>query len=108
MDDCMREMGVGDLTVPKRVKRAAAVFYDRAGEDRDALGVPAAHGQTADPLTAVVARTLLNSETPDTFSTAQAAYIRASHDALARPAMMTLPPAGSHTPLILPQPERVL
>jgi cytochrome b pre-mRNA-processing protein 3 len=30
MDDCMREMGVGDLTIPKKVKRAAATFYDRA------------------------------------------------------------------------------
>lgn len=30
MDDCMREMGVGDLSVPKKVKRAAAAFYERA------------------------------------------------------------------------------
>lgn len=37
MDDCMREMGVGDLTVPKKVKRAAAGFYERAGAYRDAL-----------------------------------------------------------------------
>ncbi|PPC85319.1 MAG: ubiquinol-cytochrome C chaperone [Hyphomicrobium sp.] len=37
MDDCMREMGVGDLTVPKKVKRAAAGFYERAGAYRNAL-----------------------------------------------------------------------
>lgn len=37
MDDCMREMGVGDLAVPKRVKRAAAGFYERAGAYRTAL-----------------------------------------------------------------------
>jgi cytochrome b pre-mRNA-processing protein 3 len=37
MDDCLREMGVGDLTVPKKVRRAAAAFYDRAGQYRDAL-----------------------------------------------------------------------
>jgi cytochrome b pre-mRNA-processing protein 3 len=30
MDDCMRELGIGDLTVPKKVKRAAAAFYERA------------------------------------------------------------------------------
>lgn len=30
MDDCMREMGVGDLGVPKKVRRAAATFYERA------------------------------------------------------------------------------
>ena len=81
MDDCMREMGVGDLTVPKRVKRAAAVFYDRTGAYRAALGV---HAQTIDPLATVVAQTLLNSGTPDAFCVAQAAYVRASHDALAR------------------------
>lgn len=37
MDDCMREMGVGDLTVPKRVRRAAAGFYERAGRYREGL-----------------------------------------------------------------------
>lgn len=30
MDDNLREMGVGDLSVPKKVKKAAAGFYDRA------------------------------------------------------------------------------
>jgi cytochrome b pre-mRNA-processing protein 3 len=45
MDGCMREMGVGDLGVPKKVKRAAAAFYERAtvyqrdlqSDDADAL-----------------------------------------------------------------------
>jgi len=37
MDDCMREMGVGDLTVPKKVRRAAGAFYERAGVYRMAL-----------------------------------------------------------------------
>jgi cytochrome b pre-mRNA-processing protein 3 len=37
MDDCMREFGVGDITVAKKVKRAAAVFYDRSGTYRAAL-----------------------------------------------------------------------
>lgn len=37
MDDCMREMGVGDLTIPKRVKSAAATFYDRTGRYRKSL-----------------------------------------------------------------------
>ena len=27
MDDCLREMGVGDLSVPKKVKRAAAELH---------------------------------------------------------------------------------
>lgn len=38
MDDCMREMGVGDLTVPKKVKRAAAAFYERAKAYRREIG----------------------------------------------------------------------
>ena len=84
MDDCMREMGVGDLTVPKRVKRAAAAFYERSGAYRDALGVQPAPDQTADPLIAVVSQSLSNSEQSGPFSAAQAAYIRASHDALSR------------------------
>jgi len=39
MDDCMREMGVGDMVVPKRVKRAAAAFYERAGAYRPPLAL---------------------------------------------------------------------
>lgn len=30
MDDCLREMGVGDLTVPRKVNKAAAALWDRA------------------------------------------------------------------------------
>ena len=37
MDDSLREMGVGDLTVPKKVKKAAAGLYDRAAVYRVAL-----------------------------------------------------------------------
>lgn len=44
MDDCLREMGVGDLTVPKKVRRAAAAFYERAGAYRAAM----ASGRDAD------------------------------------------------------------
>jgi cytochrome b pre-mRNA-processing protein 3 len=37
MDDSLREMGVGDLSVPKKVKKAAAGLYDRAAVYRVAL-----------------------------------------------------------------------
>ncbi len=37
MDDSMREMGVGDLSVPRKVKKAAAGLWDRAGVYRTAL-----------------------------------------------------------------------
>lgn len=37
MDDNMREIGVGDLSVPRKVKKAAAGLYDRAREYEQAL-----------------------------------------------------------------------
>ena len=40
MDDNFREMGVGDLTVPKRVKKAAAALYDRHRDYAAALALP--------------------------------------------------------------------
>lgn len=61
LDDNMREMGIGDLTVPRKVKKAAAAFYDRAEVYRAAMAagekeladllqrlVPAAAGRTLD------------------------------------------------------------
>ena len=44
MDDCMREMGIGDLTVPRKVKKAAGAIYESAPEFRKAA---AAGGQAA-------------------------------------------------------------
>lgn len=44
VDDNMREIGIGDLTVPKKVKRAAAGFYERAVAYRAAL---AGHDEAA-------------------------------------------------------------
>jgi len=37
MDDNFREMGIGDLTVPKEMKRVAEAFYGRAGVYETAL-----------------------------------------------------------------------
>lgn len=37
MDDCMREMGIGDLTVPRKVKKAAGALWDRANAYGPAL-----------------------------------------------------------------------
>lgn len=40
MDDNLREMGVGDLAVPRRVKKAAAALYDRHRDYAAALAAP--------------------------------------------------------------------
>jgi cytochrome b pre-mRNA-processing protein 3 len=37
MDQNLREMGVGDLAVPKRMRRLGEAFYGRAGAYREAL-----------------------------------------------------------------------
>ena len=44
IDDCLREMGVGDVTVAKKVKKAAAALFDRTRDYGDAL---AAQGDDA-------------------------------------------------------------
>ena len=40
MDDSMREMGVGDLSVPRKVKKAAGALYDSVGALREAAAQP--------------------------------------------------------------------
>lgn len=57
MDDCLREMGVGDLGVSKRVKRAAAAFYERAGSYRPALA-----GSNATAMTDALTRHVYSGE----------------------------------------------
>lgn len=39
IDDSLRELGTGDVGVPRRVKRAAAGFYARAKDYREAIAV---------------------------------------------------------------------
>lgn len=41
MDDSLREMGVGDLTVPRKVKKAAAALFERSAAYRRAIADPA-------------------------------------------------------------------
>jgi cytochrome b pre-mRNA-processing protein 3 len=79
MDDCMREMGVGDLTVPKKVKRAAAAFYERATSyHRDLTS------EEEGSLAANIARTLL-AEAANKYSasTALSHYVKKAASALA-------------------------
>jgi cytochrome b pre-mRNA-processing protein 3 len=62
LDDAFRELGVGDLAVPKRMKTLGEAFYGRARAYEQAFdGLP---DRTS--LTALVGRTLLaDVETPD-------------------------------------------
>lgn len=76
MDDQMREMGVGDLSVPKKVKKAAAVFYARAAAYRAGLQ------QDDDAALNAIAREILP-ESHHHHAGTLSRYVRAAHAALA-------------------------
>ncbi len=78
MDDCMREMGVGDLAVPKKVKRAAAAFYERATSYQRGL-TDADNGNLSDSLRLYV---FADSADRKDASAALARYVRAASAAL--------------------------
>ncbi|WP_295558008.1 ubiquinol-cytochrome C chaperone family protein [uncultured Hyphomicrobium sp.] len=54
IDDCLREMGVGDLSVPKKVKRAAQALGERCLAYRRAAASPEPVRALADELAATV------------------------------------------------------
>ncbi len=74
MDDNMREMGVGDLAVPRRVKKAAAGLYERALRYRAAL----ATGASAGALRETVRDLVLGADAPVEKADALAAHLRAA------------------------------
>ncbi|WP_245279967.1 ubiquinol-cytochrome C chaperone family protein [Hyphomicrobium sp. 99] len=78
MDDCMREMGVGDLTVPKKVKRAAAAFYERAASYRNGL----AEGGSPQLSKTLRGYVFGGSEDREGDATALAVYMQAASSAL--------------------------
>lgn len=79
MDDCMREMGIGDLAVPKKVKRAAAAFYERAtAYQRDLTDVE--HGRLAASLEHYALHGVAKRQDADR---ALANYVRAASSELA-------------------------
>jgi cytochrome b pre-mRNA-processing protein 3 len=80
MDSSLREMGVGDTSVPKKIKKMAEAFYGRAAALGEAL---AADGRQ--PLVDMIRRNLhAGREAADAAAiTALAAYVRAAAEALA-------------------------
>lgn len=78
MDRSLREMGVGDTTVPKRIKRMASAFYGRLGAYVGALD---AGDRPA--LAAALARNIRPDEADDAPSERLARYVEAAAAALA-------------------------
>ena len=77
MDDCLREMGVGDQTVAKKVKKAAAALFDRCRDYTAALA-----SATDDDLVRLTAAHLVEAGN-GAGAAALAAYARASSRRLA-------------------------
>lgn len=79
MDVNLREMGVGDLSVGKKVKQMAEAFYGRARAYHDGL-----EARDDQALAAAVRRNLFRSTTPDDAQiTAMTAYLRREREAMA-------------------------
>jgi cytochrome b pre-mRNA-processing protein 3 len=78
MDDCLRELGTGDIAVGKKVRRAAAGFYERSGDYRAALG-----GADPERLAEALAGHLPSRERSGRASGALARYVRAAAALLA-------------------------
>ena len=82
LDRGLRELGVGDLSVPKKIRKMAEAYYGRARAYAAALGDDA----PAEALTAVIARNVYDPETEAPAAAvvgALAAYVRVSHGRMA-------------------------
>lgn len=75
LDNALRETGVGDLSVPRRMRRLGEAFYGRA------RAYEAAFGEDADALEALIGRTVFAGE-GGTGRAALAAYVRRCERAL--------------------------
>ena len=79
LDGALREMAVGDLTVPKKIRRMGEAFYGRLKAYREALA-----GGDDDALSAALARNMFATAPASvTFLASLTAYVRASHVRLA-------------------------
>jgi cytochrome b pre-mRNA-processing protein 3 len=87
MDGSLRELGIGDMTVPRRMRAMAEAFYGRSSAYREALGAP-------DPalLAAALARNVFAGIEAPRDAAPLAAYVRAAADALATAASFDRPP----------------
>jgi cytochrome b pre-mRNA-processing protein 3 len=71
LDDMLREQGVGDLAVPRRIRKLAENFYGRVGAYEKAL----AHDAPRDALACALARNVYADPDPET-AAALADYVR--------------------------------
>lgn len=97
MDDSMREMGVGDLAVPRKMRRIGAAFYGRQAAYRAALEAPDERA-----LAAALERNVFAGAAGGEAALRLAAYARAAAGRLAAQ------DGFARGQLVFPDPERVL
>jgi cytochrome b pre-mRNA-processing protein 3 len=104
MDRSIRELGVSDIAVPKKMKRMGEAFYGRSATYEEALAVPA-----DDALAVALARNLYDDAPPDGMAAAVGSYVRAAVAVLAmQPAdaiaagAPNFPDPGAHVPVRAP------
>jgi len=86
LDDGLREMGVGDLAVGKKIRQMAEAFYGRVAAYDD--GLAESHDET---LKAALARNLYRgSEIPDNILNDMAKYVRRQADHLSGQSLAAL------------------
>jgi cytochrome b pre-mRNA-processing protein 3 len=98
IDDNFREMGVGDLTVPKEMQRVAEAFYGRAKAYESALS-----DGDAEMLASAVSRNVFGTAVPSLGARRLAAYMREASHRLDRHE----PGALARAELEFPDPEAV-
>jgi cytochrome b pre-mRNA-processing protein 3 len=96
MDDSMREMGVGDLAVPRKMRRIGQAFYERQAVYERAMAQPQNNG-----LVALIRRNLSAWRDEDIGPECLAAYIREATGQLARQRTF------EQTELAFPDPEQL-
>ncbi len=92
LDAALRELGVGDFGVPKRMKKLGKAFYGRA--ERYAAALDAGDG---DALAAALARNVMGTEDASA-AAALADYVRACDAALAEAALDAILADGPRLP----------
>lgn len=101
LDDALREMGVGDLVVGKKIRRMAEAFYGRV-----AAYTPALDGREEAALAGAIARNVFTAAEPDEKAALLARYMVQADDALASTPIETImAPGFEFPPFNGPDPE---
>jgi cytochrome b pre-mRNA-processing protein 3 len=97
MDRSLRELGIGDLGVPKRMKKMAEAFYGRAATYRDAI---AAGDRSA--LTTALMRNVYRDTPSDARAAALAGYVMSSAERIAAAPALSGPPPFADPAAFIP------